>query len=358
MVDNILILAGGSGTRLWPASLNESPKQFIKVREGKSLLELTIERGLSLGISGKIIIITLESQLDDIIRECSPYSDSGKIAVLPEPAARNTAPAVAAALTYLKLSGSFNSTVLVLPADHMIEKSPEFRENIEKADILARKGFLVTFGIIPQYPETGYGYIEMGEPLDGGFMVSSFREKPDLSTAVKFLEEGNYFWNSGMFAFSVKAFLSELSLYSPEIALPFSRLGSVPSPFFERGIDILMCSDSVKEIYKKSPSDSVDYAVMEKSGKAAMIKADFLWNDIGSWDQFETIIENLGKAEKFEVNAEDNIVFSDIPVALCDVSDLIVVIKNGKALICRKGSSQKVKDIRTVIKNSNRSDLL
>ena len=119
-----------------------------------------------------------------------------------------------------------------------------------------------------------------------------------------------------------------------------------------------MSSREVTEIYKDSPSDSIDYAVMEKSSKCAMVKAEFQWNDIGSWDQFDTILNNLGKAEKFEVDAADNIVFSDIPVALCDVNDLIVVIKNGKALICKKGSSQKVKEIRTVIESSNRGDLL
>ena len=358
MVDNILILAGGSGTRLWPASLNNSPKQFIKVKNGKSLLELTIERGLKLGIKGKIIIITLESQLKEVIQECLPFSDTGKIAVLPEPAARNTAPAITAALTYLKLTGDPDSTSLVLPADHMIDNFEKFKENAEKSDILARKGYLVTFGIPPQYPETGYGYIERGEFQDPGYRVASFREKPDYETAVKFLDEGNYYWNSGMFAFSAEDFLSELSLHSPGIYSQFQKLASVPPGMHERGIDIIMSSREVTEIYKDSPSDSIDYAVMEKSSKCAMVKAEFQWNDIGSWDQFDTILNNLGKAEKFEVDAADNIVFSDIPVALCDVNDLIVVIKNGKALICKKGSSQKVKEIRTVIESSNRGDLL
>ncbi len=358
MVDNILILAGGSGTRLWPASLNNSPKQFIKVKNGKSLLELTVERGLKLGIKGKIIIITLASQLEEVIHECSPFSDTGKIAVLPEPAARNTAPAITAALTYLKLTGDPDSTSLVLPADHIIENFEKFMENTEKSDILARKGYLVTFGIPPQYPETGYGYIERGEAEGPGYRVASFREKPDYETAVKFIEEGNYYWNSGMFAFSAEDFLTELSLYSPGIFSQFQKLASVPPSMHERGIEIIMSSPEVSEIYRNSPSDSIDYAVMEKSGKCAMVKAEFQWNDIGSWDQFDTILNNLGKAEKFEVDAEDNIVFSDIPVALCDVNDLIVVIKNGKALICKKGSSQKVKEIRTVIESSNRGDLL
>lgn len=307
MVDYILILAGGSGTRLWPASLNDSPKQFIKVKNGKSLLELTVERSLKLGIAGKIIIITLESQLEDVIRECAPFSGSGKIAVLPEPEARNTAPALAAALTYLKLTGEGRSTSLVLPADHMISNFEKFRENVENADILARKDYLVTFGIPPQYPETGYGYIEKGIKEIPGYRVASFREKPDYNTAVEFLEDGNYYWNSGMFAFSAETFLNELAVYSPSISSLFEKLESAPPSLHKRGIDIIMSSSEVSSIYRSSPKDSIDYAVMEKSPKCAMVKAEFQWNDIGSWDQFETIMKNLGKAEKFEVDAEDNL---------------------------------------------------
>ncbi len=358
MVDNVLILAGGSGTRLWPASLNEYPKQFIKVKGGKSLLKLTIERALSLDIPGSIIIITLKSQLDDVVRECAAYSDTGKLVILPEPAARNTAPAIAAAAWWFRLSGEFPCTSLILPADHLIEDLGAFRENVLQADSLAREGFLVTFGIPPAYPETGYGYIERGAIHGKGYRVASFREKPDLETAKKFVNNGSYYWNSGMFAFRMDVFLDEAEKYSPAITDSFKKLGEIPEPVFTNGVKIIMDSSSVDEVYKKSPSISIDYAVMEKTERAAMVGADFSWNDIGSWDQFETIIKNLGRGELFEVEASNNIVFSDMPVALCDVNDLIVVIKNGKALICRKGSSQKVKEIRSLIKEKNRKDLL
>lgn len=358
MVDNVLILAGGSGTRLWPASLNESPKQFIKVKGEKTLLKLTVERALSLDIPGKIIIITLKSQLEDVLAECAPYSGSGKIMVLPEPAARNTAPAITAAAWWFKLTGKLLCTSLVLPADHMIEELDLFKTNVTEADSLAREGYLVTFGITPEYPETGYGYIERGEKHKKGFKVASFREKPDLETAKKFVDDGRYFWNSGMFAFSMDVFLEEIEKYSPQITSAFRKIEKAPAPVSKKGIEIIMDSSGIESIYSSSPSISIDYAVMEKTLMSAMVEADFSWNDIGSWDQFETIIKNLGKGELYEVEASNNIVFSDIPIALCDVKDLIIVIKNGKALICRKGSSQKVKDIRSMIEKDNRKDLL
>ncbi len=358
MVDNVLILAGGSGTRLWPASLNESPKQFIKVKGEKSLLKLTVERALSLDVPGRIIIITLKSQLKDVLDECAEYADTGKIMILPEPASRNTAPAITAAAWWFKLGGMFPCTSLVLPADHLIEELDLFKKNTEEADSLARDGFLVTFGIPPEYPETGYGYIEKGKKHKKGFKVASFREKPDPETAKKFVDDGNYFWNSGMFAFSMEVFLEEIRKYSPQIAAAFGKIVKAPPPVIVNGIEIIMDSSEIETIYSTSPSISIDYAVMEKTLLSAMVEADFSWNDIGSWDQFETIIKNLEKGEMFEVEASNNIVFSDIPIALCDVKDLIVVIKNGKALICKKGSSQKVRDIRKLIEKDNRSDLL
>ena len=358
MVDNILILAGGTGTRLWPASLNEYPKQFIKIMGGKSLIKLTVERALKLGVKGQIIIITLRNQLENVIMECSDFSEKSRILILPEPEARNTAPAIAAASYWLKLSGREDETVLVMPADHLIQKIDKFKKNIQNADKLARKGFLVTFGIPPQYPETGYGYIEAGKSESPGLRVKSFREKPDLQTALNFIKSGKYYWNSGIFTFKTASYISELEKHSPEIARAFSSLKNVEDPVNSGGFDIIMEGDEAVAVYRQSPSISIDYAVMEKSSHAAMIKADFFWNDIGSWDQFETIIKNLGKKEIFEVDAENNIVFSDIPVALCEVSNLIVVIKNGKALICRKGSSQKVKEIRKIMEEIERDDLL
>ncbi|MCL2294814.1 MAG: mannose-1-phosphate guanylyltransferase [Spirochaetes bacterium] len=358
MVDNVFILAGGSGTRLWPASLNEYPKQFIKVKGEKSLLSLTIERALYLNISGEIIIITLKSQMDDVIKECAPYRDKARIVILPEPVARNTATALTAAAWWLKKSSKESSTALILPADHLIEGMEEFKRNAIEADALAREGFLVTFGIPPAYPETGYGYIKRGEVHADGYKVESFLEKPNLETAKQFIDDGNYFWNSGMFVFKMDTFLSEIEKYSPDITASFAKINEIPAPVFENKIKVIMDNQEVERAYKSSPSISIDYAVMEKTPLAAVVLADFPWNDIGSWDQFETIIKNFKWAELFEVGSANNTVFSDIPVALCGVEDLIVVIKNGKALVCKKGASQKVKELRSLMEGKDRVDLL
>ncbi|MCL2480853.1 MAG: mannose-1-phosphate guanylyltransferase [Spirochaetaceae bacterium] len=358
MVDNIFILAGGSGTRLWPASLNEYPKQFIKVKGEKSLLNLAIERALYLNIPGDIIIITLKSQLDDVIKECAPYSNTGKIVILPEPVARNTATALTAAAWWIKEEGKEQSTALILPADHLIEGMELFEKNTLEADLLAHKDFLVTFGIPPTYPETGYGYIKRGESYGKGYKVESFMEKPDIKTAKQFLEDGNYFWNSGMFVFKMDTFLTEIGKYSPDISASFAKLSNAPKPVFEKNFKIIMDAPEVEKAYRQSPSISIDYAVMEKTPLAAVVLAEFSWNDIGSWDQFETIIKNFKWAELFEVGSSNNTVFSDIPVALCGVENLIVVIKNGRALVCKKGSSQKIKEIRSLIEGEHREDLL
>ena len=361
MVDNVFILAGGSGTRLWPASLNEYPKQFIKVKGKKSLLDLTIERALALDISGEIVIITLKSQMNDVIKECAPYADTGKIVILPEPVARNTATALTAAAWWVGATGGSSarqSTALILPADHLIEEIEAFKKNTIEADQLAREGFLVTFGIPPLYPETGYGYIKRGELHGKGFKVESFMEKPDLNTAKQFVDDGNYFWNSGMFVFKMDTFLNEIEKHSPDIAASFAKLNNVQEPVFKHGFKIIMDSAEVEKAYSLSPSISIDYAVMEKTPLSAMVLAEFSWNDIGSWDQFETIIKNFEWTELFEVGSSNNSVFSDIPVALCGVENLIVVIKNGKALVCKKGDSQKVKELRAIIEGQERSDLL
>ena len=357
MINDILILAGGSGTRLWPASLAKFPKQYIKVKGEDSLLALTIKRSLALSPSGKIYIISLKSQMDNLIKECAPFASTGKLAIIPEPEARNTAPAIAIAVRALELMGKADSSLLVLPADHMIEHIDKFKSCVEKADVLSRAGHLVTFGIKPLYPETGYGYIEQGEPEKTGYIVKSFREKPDLETAKKFLSDGKYLWNSGMFCFTGKTYWSELSAHSKAMT---DAIGTVKATgeYTKDGIGILMDTPEVAEAYKKSPSNSIDSAVMEKSSLSAVVSADFDWNDIGSWDQFETLLKEQEQKDVYQTGCRNTTVFSDIPVALCDVDDITVVIKNGKALICRKGSSQKVKEVRSQIEKAGRKELL
>ncbi|MFP4563899.1 MAG: mannose-1-phosphate guanylyltransferase [Spirochaetia bacterium] len=355
MVDHVFILAGGSGTRLWPASTQDNPKQFLKLSGNKSLLILTVERARALDISGEIVIITLEDQLDGILEECASLKD-GKITVIPEPFARNTGPAIALGTQYIASKYSRDDSVLVLAADHLISPQAQFASDVKKAAELAGKGMLVTFGIPPTFASTGYGYIEEGETKAPGARVASFREKPDRETAEKFLDKGNYYWNSGMFLFSAGLFLDEIEKHEPDVMRAFSGLEEFSEE--PRGNTVIACrGGQVRKSYEKAPKISVDYAVMERSDKVGVIKAAFDWNDIGSWDEVASLGAE-GTGEVFRVDSGGAYVYSDTPVALCGVDDLIVVVKNGRVLVCRKGETQKVKDIVNMLAEKNRGDLL
>ena len=354
MIDTVFILAGGSGTRLWPASTRKSPKQLMQLRGDKSLLELTLERALAIESAETVYIITLKSQLEQVLGECGNHD---RITVLPEPAAHNTAPAIALAATAERLKGRNDANILVLTADHLIEPVETFVEDAAKAGELAEKGFVVTFGIPPHGPSTGYGYIETAEEEAPGYRVASFKEKPDRKTAEDFVAAGNFYWNSGMFAFKNSRFLEELKAHQPAVANPFEQVTVAPEAKKEQGISIEMEGPEIEALYDEAPEISIDYAVMEKSKQSAMVKASFTWTDIGSWDE----VARLGLTDNpdlFESDASGNFVYSDLPVAICGVDDVIVVVKNGCVLVCRKGSSQKVKQIVTQLKDRDRRDIL
>lgn len=363
MVENVFILAGGSGTRLWPASNLKNPKQFLEVKDGKSLILLTIERALLLSDNVKVFIITLKDQMDGIIAQCNKLERGlDRIYILPEPSAMNTAPAIAACSSFLIEQGRGEEKILVLPSDHLIEPFNRFSEDVGEAARLAEKDYLVTFGIEPDFPSTGYGYIEAGEKVLNGCKVRSFKEKPNKETAIGFLEKDNYFWNSGMFVFKLNRFWEELKSGSPGIANTFLGIGKDHTLYHKDGISIIMDNDKVKEVYNKSPKDSIDYAVMEKCCKTALVPASFKWNDIGSWDEMAKLppspVSDLQSPSSFNVDSSDNFILSDIPVALCGVENLMVIQKNGSLLICKKGRGQLVKDAVELIKKENSYDLL
>ncbi len=360
MVKHVVIMAGGAGKRLWPASNRETPKQLLELNRGKSLLYGTLERAFALDVEGRVIIVTHQSQVEGCVAACRDFSGEQrrKVLILAEPVARNTAPALALAARWIEFNGSPDDTVLVLAADHLISPVEAFARDVETASLPASRGFLVTFGIIPTFPSTGYGYVESSVGDDPVRDVLSFREKPDRSRAEEFLARGNYFWNSGMFAYSVKTFLEELASSSPDIAGPFAELEASSFPLEVReGVQVPSGLAAVERVYKKTAADSVDYAVMEKSRRIKVVPATMGWNDVGSWDVIaeESLTlppDILGEADG------SNYVYSDLPVALCGVKDLIVVIKNGAVLICRKGESQLVKNVVDSLRETGRDELL
>lgn len=311
-----IILCGGSGTRLWPLSRTLMPKQFVKLFEGRSLFQLTVERNSKVCDSQFIVSNTEQyflalDQLEDLHKTKNRY--------LLEPIGRNTAPAIALACFSLDL----DEVVLVAPSDHLIKNETAYAQVLEKAKTFAYENSLVTFGITPVFTETGFGYIEAD-----GFEVKAFHEKPDSETATAYLNAGNYYWNSGMFCFKAGVFLDELKKYSPKIYHASLRAYNNAN----KDEMIRIRHQDMMQI----PDDSIDYAVMERSNIVKVIPSDIEWSDVGS---FDTLAEELPNDEN------NNFILSDKVVELIDIHDSIIVETGDALLVAKKGSSQKVKEI-------------
>lgn len=347
MVDNVVIMAGGAGKRLWPASVANHPKQFMKVGSGSSLFRVALDRAFGIGISGSVFVVTHEDHVHAAVRECQslPAEQRKQICIMAEPISRNTAAALALSAAGMSLVGKSHQTQLVMPADHLISPIEAFTASVEIASKEAANGYIVPYGIVPLKPAIEYGYIEVGREAGEVYEVLSFREKPDEATAKRYIESGCHYWNAGIFTYRTDVFLEELWAFEPEIAHSFT---DPEEAWFkqrkESGISIWEPTEKLRERYKDCPAKSVDYAVMERSGKIRMVKAAFEWNDVGSWDE----IANIGAENPlpvYTVRSSGNFVYSDRPVALCGVEDLIVVSANGKLMICKMGMSQLVKDL-------------
>jgi len=332
---------------------------------------MSLERALALG--QRVIIITGESFIPNVIKETSKLSASEKkrVVIIGEPAAKNTAPAVACAVVYslygIDRKNNKKRDMLVLTSDHIIKPFNVFKADAGLAAAAEKK--LVVFGIPVQRPETGYGYIEIknskSKSENGIFTVNAFHEKPDEKTAKKYCSSGKYFWNSGMFAFDT-CFMEEMFLsLEPDIYKCFIKLKE-PKPddyTILKGVKILTSWKGLKTAYSKVKNISFDYAVAEKCESTAMVRAGFDWIDIGNWDEYIKICP-AGVSQVFGSSAVNCHVDSDIPAALAGVEDLIVIIRMGKnggpasALITKKGQTQKVRGIIDEIKAAGRQDLL
>lgn len=331
-----VILSGGSGTRLWPMSRPERPKQFLPLASDATMFEATLARAADRSRFAAPMVIANASHAALIDAQLA----GAEATLVLEPVARNTAPAIALAA----LLADPESPLLVMPSDHVITDEAAFMAAVDAALPLVADGWLVTFGIAPDGPETGYGYIQVGETLSPGVhRVARFVEKPDLALAQAMIGGGDHVWNGGIFLFRADAFLSALEANAPEILTATKRAVAAAT---RHGNHILPDAAA----FAASPSDSIDYAVMEKADKVAVVPVAMGWSDVGSWDALHTLgCDDDGHAHHGDVIALDTsncLLRSDgIRIAAVGISDLIVVASGNDVLILPRGSSQDVKRI-------------
>ena len=349
-----IIMAGGSGSRLWPLSRQLNPKQFLPLADADfSMLQATIQRLDGLGAALPRLICNEQHRF--LAAEQLRLLGLEKANILLEPVGRNTAPAIALAALQA-CSESDDPILLVLAADHLIQDVDAFQTCIQTALPLAQDGKLVTFGIVPTHAETGYGYIEQGIDVGiGGFKVSRFVEKPDLVTAQEYLANGSYFWNSGMFMFRASRYLEELETYRPDIlaACRAALAGGSQDLHFTR-VD--------EAAFAACPDDSVDYAVMEKTADAVMVPLDAGWSDIGSWAALWDVSDkdeqgNVFKGDVLNQRSNNTYVHADSRlVATVGLDDLVIVETKDAVLVAHKDHVQDVKKIVEQLKNGSRTE--
>jgi mannose-1-phosphate guanylyltransferase/mannose-6-phosphate isomerase len=340
----VIILAGGSGTRLWPLSRDRYPKQFIKLQGDNkpSLFQDTFKRSLLLADLDDIYVVTNEIYkflVMGAVEELGYIYNESNIIV--EPEAKNTLPAIYAGVHEIAKKG--NDSVVVFPSDHMILKPQEFTNIIKDSEALTKES-IVTFGIKPDEPNTGYGYISPGNQKLNGYQVKEFKEKPEYEVAVTYVHEG-YYWNAGIFMFNTKFLINEVKLYAENIYSAFET------------------SNNIKEAFSKIDEKiSIDYGIMEKSKNIAVAPADIGWNDLGSFDAFYDVFDkdennNIVDSDNIVIDSKNNYIYSEKGklVSTVGVNDLIIVDNRDALLICKKDQSQKVKEIVETLKERNDS---
>lgn len=356
----VVIMAGGSGTRFWPLSRTKTPKQLMSVFGGKSMLQRTVERVLPLAPK-RILIVTNIHQADETARQVAGYT-AVPLTIVAEPVGRNTAPAIALAAALIDHHDP-ESTMLVLPADHYIRNEAEFCRIVQAAVEAAASGTLITLGIEPTRPETGYGYIEAGDAAASAslYPVRRFVEKPDAARAMAFLEAGNFYWNSGMFIWKTAAILRELSLQMPELMAAVAGI-SFAAPDW----DIAALQPQIEALYGTIRSESIDYGVMERAAAVQVIPACFGWSDVGSWSALPEVIDPdnngivaLATAGLIAIDSRDSLVYGGGKLtALVGVANLIVVATDDALLVCHQDRAQDVKKVVETLQQSGRQEFL
>jgi mannose-1-phosphate guanylyltransferase len=338
-----LIMAGGRGTRFWPESTSKKPKQYLNLTGKESLLAETLKRFEGLIDKDNRYIVTTKDQEDLATNSSQNYA--GENNIIFEPSGRNTAPCILLSLVHLLNNGATNNDVVaIVPSDHVILNHNGFRKTIQNASKAAldhKK--IVTIGITPNFPHTGYGYIKKSSKVERDmFNVEAFKEKPNFETAKNYIATGKYYWNAGMFVSTIGLLMEEFEKHAPEI-FEYSSI-------FQKNLNNFK---QLTESYNQVPKDSIDYAIMEKSQNVFTTPASFDWNDLGSWDALESVIEKqqdnviLSKDNNFYLdNSLDNIVYAPNQfVSLINVNDMIVVSNDKAVVVMPKSDSQKIKNV-------------
>ncbi len=350
-----IIMAGGTGSRLWPLSRELFPKQFQKLHGNQTMLQATIERLQGLDCLTPIVICNENHRfiVAEQLRQIGQLNHN----IILEPVGKNTAPAIALASFYTTKNGA-NPDLLILPADHVILDTPAFQTSIKQALSHIENNKLVTFGIVPHSPETGYGYIQCGEQLaQTGLVVNQFVEKPDQQTAQSYLDSGSYLWNSGMFAFKAENYLKELKIHRPDIY----NVCQQATEQLDSDLDFIRIND---KIFHTCPEESIDYAVMEKTADAVVVPMDAGWNDVGAWSSLWDVSDkdqdgNSKNGDVLCIDSYNNYILAETGlVATVGVEDCIIVQTKDAVLVTNKDKAQDVKLLVKQLQKQNRSETL
>ena len=344
-----VLLAGGAGTRLWPLSRELYPKQLVKFIGDDSLIQNTIKRVTPVLESENIRIVCGKEHFHEIARHMAEINIPPEGKLITEPCGRNTAPAILLAMLHIRKEES-DAVLCVFPADHVIQNNDDFHHKLTSAITLAEAGYIVTFGIKPHYPETGYGYIEgEGKLIEAAFKVKRFVEKPDLKTAERYVQSGVFFWNSGMFAFKASVMYKELAMQQPELLNAMERL-------------VASHESSFSEAYERLPNISIDYAVMETTDKGAVLPSDFGWSDIGSWNSLYDFLpkdsnRNVIEGDVIVKNSENSLIMGhERLIATNNINGMVVVETPDAVFVSDMESSRDVKAIVETLKERGRKE--
>lgn len=340
-----LIMAGGSGTRFWPRSRTKRPKQYLNIFGENSLIQETVRRFSQFMPEGNIFIVSAKAQ-KEVLEE--QVSNLPKGNLIYEPMGKNTLPAIGLAALFIAEKDP-EGIMIVSPSDHLIQNDPLFIQTIESAALIAEKtNGIVTIGITPKYPATGYGYVQTAEEVSLGqsvksFSVKQFVEKPNLKVASDYLKQGGFFWNSGIFVFKVSVFLESVKNFSPALYADLMRIKAyMGTDQFETALD---------EIYRQVTSISIDYGILEKANNVFLVQGDFIWNDLGSWEEVykydqKDENQNAKRGEVILLDTKNSYVYApDSLVAVVGMEDVIVVQEGNTILVCKRDRAEEIKQV-------------